>query len=250
MCLLLITFEPISGFLCGYKNWILKESYTKKIWTHVGVTPMLQACTVHIHHSHRIIIVVIFFNQCYFVCPVVCFILCTSFDRESWHYLPKFRSVSCDILVCIIYVTDFDFRHYKPRIQILFFCKLWHIELQSSNNLLFNNVSFQPYVSEVRLPFLVPIFTFHFYTCFPFSSVALERFLSTTSCYFPDVMANGLLICLSPLCWGVSSHTRHSLIYWVQTTVITEEALLHMECFCSILQLVNYHIVDLWSSNS
>jgi hypothetical protein len=48
----------------------------------------------------------------------------------------------------------------------------------------------------------------------------------------------------------VSSHTRHSLVYCVQTTVITDEALLHTECCCSILQLVNYPIVDLWSSNS
>jgi hypothetical protein len=63
-------------------------------------------------------------------------------------------------------------------------------------------------------------------------------------------MANGLPICLLPLCWAVSSHTRHSLIYWVQTTVITNEAVLHTECCCSILQSVNYHLVDLWTSNS
>jgi hypothetical protein len=42
-------------------------------------------------------------------------------------------------------------------------------------------------------------------------------------------MVNRLLICLLPLCWGVSSHTRHSLIYCVQTTVITDEALLHTD---------------------
>jgi hypothetical protein len=53
-----------------------------------------------------------------------------------------------------------------------------------------------------------------------------------------------------PLCWGVSSHTGHSLIYRVQTNVITDEALLHTECCYSILQLVNYSIVDHWSSNS
>jgi hypothetical protein len=82
---------------------------------------MLQACTVHLHHSHTGIIVMIFLNQCYFVCPVVCFLIFTTLDRESWHYIPKFKRVSCDILVCIIYDTNV-FHHYKPRIQFIFFC--------------------------------------------------------------------------------------------------------------------------------
>jgi hypothetical protein len=44
-------------------------------------------------------------------------------------------------------------------------------------------------------------------------------------------MENGcLLICLLPLCWGVSSHTRHSLVHWVKTTVITDESLHRTEC--------------------
>jgi hypothetical protein len=44
-----------------------------------------------------------------------------------------------------------------------------------------------------------------------------------------------LSVFVLPLCWGVLSHTRHSIIYWVQTTVITDEALLHTECNCSVI---------------
>jgi hypothetical protein len=65
---------------------------------------------------------VIFFNRCYIVCPIVCFLLCTSFARESLDYLPKFKCVSCDILVCVIYDTSLDFHHYKYRIEFLFYC--------------------------------------------------------------------------------------------------------------------------------
>jgi hypothetical protein len=45
------------------------------------------------------------------------------------------------------------------------------------------------------------------------------------------------------LCVELYQATGHSLIYWVQTTVITDEALMHTECCCSILQFLNYPIV-------
>jgi hypothetical protein len=63
------------------------------------------------------------------------------------------------------------------------------------------------------------------------------------------------LKCLLPVCVGVSDHTRKSLIYSVQTTVITDEALyctqnVHQTIVCITLQLVNYPIAYLWSSTS
>jgi hypothetical protein len=148
--------------------------------------PMLQACAVNLHHSrshncHH------FLQPMLYRLPYFCFLLCTSFDRESCDYHPKIKRISCDILVCVIYDTSLDFHHNNYRIAFLSFCS-WHTISLAFTHLLFNNVSFQPYVLEVPFPFLVSFFAFPFNTCFPFSFAALGKmpvslFFIISRCY-------------------------------------------------------------------
>jgi hypothetical protein len=147
------------------------------------------------------IMVIIFFNHWHFVCPFVYFLLCSSCDRGNWHYFPEFERVPCDILVCIIYDTNFDILHNESYNQFLFVCKYSTLNYIQLIIYFFKNVSFQLYALEVHPSFLVCFFTFPFYTCFPFSSAALKRCLSTINLYSSGVTANGcLLICLLSLC--------------------------------------------------
>jgi hypothetical protein len=95
-------------------------------------------------------------------------------------------------LVCIIYVTDFHFHHYKPHIQFLFFCKygtLNHIQgivylitfliMFPLSHCFGSSSSFLGFLDHVSFLYLLALF-----------SADLERCLSTISWYFPDVMAN------------------------------------------------------------
>jgi hypothetical protein len=181
---------------------------------------MLQACAVHLHHSHRVIIVVIFFN-------VISSVLFSVFSLyQLWQR--KLR-LSSEIRTCFLsYFGMLNLWHkfwlssQRTSHPISIPLQLWHTELYSTYHLLFNNVSFQPYVLEVHLPFLDSFFTFSSYTSFPFSSADLERCLPNSSSYFSRCYGKWC-----SLCWGLSSHTRHFLIYWVQTIVITDEALQH-----------------------
>jgi hypothetical protein len=82
-------------------------------------------------------------------------------------------------LVCIICDTNFDILHNESHNQFLFVCKYSTLNYIQLIIYFFKNVSFQLYDLEVRPSFLVCFFTFPFYTCFPFSSAALTRCLST-----------------------------------------------------------------------
>jgi hypothetical protein len=143
----------------------------------------------------------------------------------------------------------FRFLSLQTLHSIYILLQLWHTELHSSYHLLFNNVSFEPYVLEVNFPFLDSFFTFPFYTCFPFSSADFERCLSTTSWYFPDVIANGLLICLLPLCWGVSSHTLHFMFSEVIIDVIKKYTLARNQTWAPrtpIKHTTNWGTAETW----
>jgi hypothetical protein len=98
LCPPLITFEPICGYLCSYKNkkFNIKGTFCQPKAKFGHMWELLLCCrNVHFTYvSHRVIIAIIFFNHGYIVCPVVCFLLCSNFDGESWHYLPNVKRVS------------------------------------------------------------------------------------------------------------------------------------------------------------
>ena len=105
---------------------------------------------------------------------------------------------------------------------------LWQLEQEESTPVFVNSFRFTVVTVGTTLPFFS--FASIRFRFLAFSSCALHLasfFFSNTSWYLLDVMAYGCLsICLFPLRFGVSGHTRNSFIPTVWTTFITHETLL------------------------
>jgi len=106
---------------------------------------------------------------------------------------------------------------------------LWQLEQVESTPIVVKNFRFTVVTAGTSLSFF-SFASIHFRFLASFSSSALRLasfFFSNTSWYLLDVMAYGCLsICLFPLRFGVSGHTRNSFIPSVWTTFITQETLL------------------------
>ena len=106
---------------------------------------------------------------------------------------------------------------------------LWQLEEEESTPVFVNNSLFTVVTAGFSLSFFsFASIRFRFFASFSSSALHLASFFfSNTSWYLLDVMAYGCLsICLFPLRFGVSGHTRNSFIPSVWTTFITQETLL------------------------
>jgi len=106
---------------------------------------------------------------------------------------------------------------------------LWQLEQQESTPVFVNNFRFTVVTAGTSLSFFsFASIRFHFLASFSSSALHLASFFfSNTSWYILDVVAYGCLsICLFPLRFDVSGHTRNSFIPSVWTTFITQETLL------------------------